>query len=140
MTRMENDRGGGRRPCFFASGWIMPSGAAAAAPAEKPVRKRRSSLSAPRQGGSMEGRSPLLCRFKEGVQGRGNRNPLPWRAFSFCPLSLCTSKEKMDTNQPSQHDQRWPPGAAACRRPFLTARKRPRLCFVKHLPICHRGR
>ena len=52
-----------------------------------------------RRGESKEGRRPLLCRFKGGVQGRGNRNPLPWRAFSFCPLSLCTSKEKMDTRQ-----------------------------------------
>ena len=66
-----------------------------------------------RQGGSKEGRSPLLCRFKGGVQGRGNRNPLPWRAFSFCPLSLCTSKEKMDADPPGQNDQRGPPRAAA---------------------------
>ena len=122
-TRSDHiSRGGGCRPCGEGCSETRPK------------------KTAQRQGGSKEGRSPLLCRFKEGVQGRGNRNPLPWRAFSFCPLSLCTSKEKMDTNQPGQHDQRWPPRAAACRRPFLTARKRPRLCFVKHLPICHRGR
>ena len=63
-----------------------------------------------RQGGSKEGRSPLLCRFKDGVQGKGNRNPFPWRAFSFCPLSLCTSKEKMDSDQPGQNDNMRPPG------------------------------
>ncbi len=89
------------------------SGAAAAAPAEKPVRRQRSSPSASRQGGSKEGRSPLLCRFKDEVQGKGNRNPFPWRAFSFCPFSLCSSKEKMDSDQPGQHDKGGPPGASA---------------------------
>ncbi|MBR0041030.1 MAG: hypothetical protein IJP64_06595, partial [Oscillospiraceae bacterium] len=29
---------------------------------------------------------------------KSESSPL-WRAFSFCPLSLCTSKEKMDTEQ-----------------------------------------
>ena len=30
--------------------------------------------------------APLIGRFKEGVQGEGNRNPSP--AFSFPPLSF----------------------------------------------------
>ena len=88
-------RGGGCRPCGNVILW------------------RIICKSVQRQGGSKEGRSPLLCRFKGRVQGRGNRNPLPWRAFSFCPLSLCTSKEKMDTDPPGQNDKRRPPGASA---------------------------
>ena len=31
--------------------------------------------SAQRRGGSKEGRSPLLCRFKDGVQGKGEKSP-----------------------------------------------------------------
>ena len=82
-TRSDHiSRGGGCRPC------------------EEGCSEMRTRKPVQRQGGSKEGRSPLLCRFKDGVQGKGNRNPFPWRAFSFCPLSLCTSKEKMDSDQP----------------------------------------
>ena len=52
----------------------------------------RHQISTP-EGRFSRGGNPLLNRFKDRVQGKGNRNPFPWRAFSFCPLSLCTSKD-----------------------------------------------
>ena len=65
------------------------------------------------EGRFLRGGNPLLNRFKDGVQGKGNRNPFPWRAFSFCPLSLCTSKEKMDTEQPHLLDKQEKAGLRA---------------------------
>ena len=45
------------------------------------------------------GEGPFFADSREGSRGGERRNPLPERAFSFCPFSLCTSKEKMDTEQ-----------------------------------------
>ena len=65
----------------IASCLLLPPAAAG----RDPLRKCRSAAKkmdpAQRQGRSKEGRSPLLCRFKDGVQGKGNRNPFPCRAF-----------------------------------------------------------
>ncbi len=83
----------------IASFLLLPPAAAG----RDPLRKSRSAARISRSGittGWIKGgeKSPPLPFQLGGVlRGKGNRNPFPRRAFSFCPLSLCTGKEKMDT-------------------------------------------
>ena len=60
------------------------------------------------------GEVPSFADSRVGSRGGERRNPLPERAFSFCPLSLCTSKEKMDTDQAEQAPV--PPSFARAKR------------------------
>ena len=72
---------------------------------------------------------------KDTREGKNSESSPLWRAFSFCPLSLCTCKEKMDTQQVGNTIRPHPPQAV----PLSALPQMPFACRHENLPAKRRG-